>query len=48
MTPGRAPASFTIEQIVYAARTLRATAAPSATSTKSNNSFFTMASSTGW
>jgi hypothetical protein len=32
----------------YAVRTLRATAAPSATSTKSSNSFFTMTSSAGW
>jgi hypothetical protein len=33
---------------VYAARTLRATAAPSATKTKSSSNFFTMTSSAGW
>ena len=33
---------------LYAARTLRATTAPSATSTRSSNSFFTMTSSAGW
>jgi hypothetical protein len=48
MTPGITRRHSVSERIDYAARTLRATAAPSATRTKSNNNFFTKTSSAGW
>jgi hypothetical protein len=48
MTPSRLGVIRSFELLVYAARTLRATAAPSTTSTKSSKSFFTLTSSAGW